>query len=107
MVIDCVGKDRAAKFQEVLFKLQEKWAFHADFKDSLQKISAVGGLPEAEFKACMENKAVEEKILTSRQVATETLEIPGTPAFFINGVPLNGKITVESFDHIIQGLTKK
>ncbi|MCI5048917.1 MAG: DsbA family protein, partial [Rickettsiales bacterium] len=34
MLTECVGKDRRTKFVNVLFELQEKWAFSGDFLDN-------------------------------------------------------------------------
>lgn len=86
----CVGKDRTAKFTDVLYQMQEKWAFESDFVGNLKKIAAVGGFGEKEFDACMENTKLQEALLLTRKRAAEELFVQSTPSLFINGKPLQG-----------------
>jgi protein-disulfide isomerase len=101
MLVDCVGKDRALQFTKVLFEMQDKWAFSTDFKTELKKIAAVGGFSDQEFEACMANKAIEEKMVMSRQTAVDKLNINSTPTFFVNGTELKGQLSLQVFDNAI------
>ena len=97
MLVQCAPEDKGAKFAEVLFKLQSKWAFTPDYEGALKKIAGVGGLDEAAFDACMADTALEERILEIRQEAGENLDISGTPSFYLNGVKLNVALNSEAF----------
>ncbi len=90
MLTLCVGKDRTEKFTDVLYQLQETWAFESDFIGSLKKIAAVGGFSEKDFDACMNNKKIEEALLVARKRATDELFVQSTPSLFINGKPFPG-----------------
>lgn len=100
-IIECVDGERHHKFVEVLFKLQEKWAFASDFNDRLKQIAQVGGMDEAEADACLNNQETEKAILESRQRAGEELIVQSTPTFFINGEKLVGAGTIEIFSEVI------
>lgn len=102
MTVQCAPAERRAKFQEVLLKLQDRWAFQPNFQSALRKIASVGGLAPDEFDACMDNKTLEEALITQRQNATQSLPISGTPAFFLNGKPLRIKPTVENFREVLK-----
>lgn len=97
MVVRCAPEGKAKKFQEVLFKLQDKWAFTPDFLDAIKKITSVGGLSADAFDACIADKELENEMLEARKVASDNLPIDGTPAFFLNGKPLKIKPTIENF----------
>ncbi len=97
MLVQCAPEGQSAKFQEVLFKLQSKWAFTPDYEGALKKIAAVGGLDEAAFDACMADAELEERILAIRQEAGENLDISGTPSFYLNGAKLNVPLNSEAF----------
>ena len=107
MLVECVGKDRGPKFVDVLFELQDKWAFDNEFVANIQKIASVGGVSQDQFSACMTNTALEEKIIAARKEATDQLNLQGTPSFFVNGVEISGKVTLESFDRVIKDLQDK
>jgi len=107
MLVECVGKERAPKFIDVLFELQDKWAFESDFVANIQKIAAVGGVSQEQFSTCMTNTSLEEKIIKARKDATDQLNLQGTPSFFVNDVEISGKVTMDSFDRVIKDLQDK
>lgn len=107
MLVSCVGPERTTTFTDVLFELQDKWAYSNDFLDHLQKIAAVGGVPEEQFSSCMTNAEVEEKILKGRKEAVEALDIQATPTIFVNGIKLEGRLDIKRFDNVITGLQEQ
>lgn len=101
-LVRCAPKDRRVKFQSVLFKLQSRWAFTPDYKDKLQKIAAVGGIPEDEFNACMENETIEQAVIATRKEAGEHLPIEGTPSFFLAGKPFSAPLDADDFSQVLR-----
>jgi protein-disulfide isomerase len=97
LLVSCVDPEQRPRFTNVLFELQDRWAFTEDFRDQLQKIALVGGVNAETFNQCMENKDLEEMILTNRKLASDVLGIEGIPYFFINGEPLEIPLNVEKF----------
>lgn len=43
------------------------------------------GVPEAKLNACLADKAALDKLVEVQKYANETVQIPGTPAFLLNG----------------------
>jgi protein-disulfide isomerase len=81
----CSGDDRFWGFLQAEFGSQTAWAFNdRDPTDALVKIGKLGGLPEAQARACMEDDTLAKSILDSREQG-ETAGVTGTPTFFING----------------------
>lgn len=89
------------KFLEVLFKLQEKWAFSADFADRLKQIAQVGGMDAETVDACLADEEAEKAILESRKRAAEELIVNSTPTFFVNGEKIVGTGTIDVFSETI------
>jgi protein-disulfide isomerase len=96
-IAQCAPEGKKAKFYEVLFKLQDKWAFNLNYEDSLRKIAAVGGLDKEAVDACLADEALEERLLKQRQIAGENLNIQGTPSFFLNGEPFTAPLHAEEY----------
>lgn len=111
MLTMCVGKDRTEKFTEVLYQLQEKWAYESDFVGNLKKIAAVGGISDKDFDACMANKKIEGAVLLSRKRATDELFVQSTPSLFINGKAFAGAPDLSrveaAIDEALASATKK
>ena len=58
------------------------------------------GLDAAKFTSCMETRKYREPIQKDLREAI-SLAIPGTPFFYINGIPLNGYHPLKDFEEII------
>lgn len=88
MLLDCVGEqsaDRYYTFARVLFDAQSKWAFDGNFMEGLETIANVGGVSPQQFQGCLADTKREMKILEAKKVATEEINVPHTPYFFIDG----------------------
>ena len=66
----------------------------------LQQRASTLGLDAATFKTCLASTKHDEKIRAS-QKAGESVEVRGTPAFFINGRFLNGAMSKSAFAQVI------
>lgn len=108
MLVTCVGEKKGAEqyytFNRVLFDAQDKWAFDANFKDSLKTFAQVGGVSSAEVDACLNNMEREKTILQSRKDAGEILKVDATPYLFLNGHPHKGGQTLEALSTVIDQL---
>ena len=105
MLANCAGKDREFAVIDVLFQNQLQWAGARDPEAELAKIGRLAGVGEAEFKACMENQALLEKILGERQ-AGERAGVDSTPTLFINGKRYPGARPYAEMEEILAPLLK-
>jgi protein-disulfide isomerase len=87
---------------------KKHWDYHVemlrrpgDFSDTdLEQRASTLGLDAASFKTCLASTKHDEKIRAS-QKAGESVEVRGTPAFFINGRFVNGAPSKSVFAQII------
>jgi protein-disulfide isomerase len=98
MVARCAPPDRYFGFIDAIFAGQEQWAVAADYKAALARIALLGGVSKDKFAACIDDKAMENKVIASRLVATQQLNVSSTPTFFINGAKFDGAPTEEDLD---------
>jgi protein-disulfide isomerase len=98
MVARCAPPERYFGFIDAIFSGQEQWAVASDYKAALARIALLGGVSKDKFAACIDDKAMENKVIASRLVATQQLNVSSTPTFFINGTKFDGAPTEEDLD---------
>jgi protein-disulfide isomerase len=96
----CVGKGDFFKMLATLFETQTSWAYSNHYTASLLNIAKLGGMSEAKFKECQEDKKLEETILKVAMDASNKLRIEGTPTFYINGDEISGERPFTTFKEI-------
>jgi len=107
MVARCAPPDRYYGFVDTFFKSQEEWAVARDPKAALQRLAQLGGMSKKDFEACLANKDAENKIVESRLIASQQLNVESTPTFFLNGAKFDGAPTFEAFDQQLSSLAPK
>ncbi len=103
-LVECAGQNdlKRENFIKVLFEMQSQWAFGESYLKDLKQIASVGGIDSATFDSCMADKALETKILTSRQDGESKLKVDSTPTFFIAGEKFTGDQSVGNFRNAIK-----
>jgi protein-disulfide isomerase len=107
MIARCAPPSRFYAFIETFFADQEQWVPAKDVDAALARLAKLGGMGQDEVDACLKNKALEDKILESRLVASKDLGVNATPTFFINGNKFDGVPTVQAFDKLLTDLSAK
>ena len=102
LLVNCVDESQKEKFTEVLFELQDRWAFTSDYEGQLQKLALVGGVSAAQFDTCMSSEASSNDILSRQQAARDGLGITSIPSFFLQKEPLNVDLEIASFFAVVQ-----
>jgi protein-disulfide isomerase len=85
MLARCAPKDRYFAFIDTLFQTQASWHQASDPTAALGNIAKLGGIPEAEFKKCMADTELSDKITAEAFTAQKVYHVDSTPTFFING----------------------
>lgn len=101
MLARCAGPERRSGFMDVLFRQQKAWTQAPDPVRALGQIARLGGMPEADFNACMTNKAAEEAVLKNRLEGEQKDKVSSTPTFIIGGETFTGARTIEDFAKVI------
>lgn len=86
MMAQCAGPDRYYGFLELLFGRQVQWATAKDPLEGLAAIGKIGGMSEDEFKACLADKTIEQKVLSSALEGDKAYAVRATPTIFIDGL---------------------
>ncbi len=103
----CAPPSRYFQFLDVLFQNQEKWAQNADPIRALTRIGSLGGLSEADFRACTENRTIVDGVLQTRLEAGKRYQVNSTPSFIINGEKrIVGSQPYKVFDDLLKKLEK-
>jgi protein-disulfide isomerase len=93
--VSIIGREESQEPFLILFKESPKLS-----PDDLKKYAAQVGLDAGKFETClssgMHSAAVQKDIEKGKRIG-----ITGTPAFFVNGRPLNGARPLEAFARVI------
>jgi protein-disulfide isomerase len=98
MVARCEPADKFYPFVETLFAQQRTWVLAKDYQGELGKLALLSGMNKTKFDACLADKSGEDKVLQSRLVATQKLNVNSTPTFFINGTKFDGAPEFDAMD---------
>lgn len=101
VVARCVDPSRFFAFTDLLFSKQEDWAFKEDAMAPLRLYAKQAGLNDAEFEKCIDNEALQKKVIAVRDRG-EKEGVKGTPTFFVNGKMLNGSITLQTLSDAVK-----
>jgi protein-disulfide isomerase len=95
VVARCLDPSRYFAFVDMLFSKQDEWAFKDDAFAPLKKLAKQAGLPDDQFDKCLDNEALQKKILAIRERGAKE-GVSGTPAFFVNGKLIKGPATLKT-----------
>ncbi|MCW5724636.1 MAG: DsbA family protein [Maricaulaceae bacterium] len=101
MLARCAGAGRYYSFVEVIFSQQLNWARSPDPVAALGQLAKLGGIGEAEFRACMANKTLEDAILKMRLDGANEYKINSTPSFVIGGKVHPGALPFAEMEKLI------
>ena len=108
MLARCAPPMRYYGFLDVLFKSQQTWGRAADPNKALAQIGALGGVPQADFEACLAIKPLEDALIQRTYEAQKKFGISSTPTFVFNdgAEKIEGALPLEKFQEVIDRLAK-
>lgn len=101
LIARCVDPSRYFGFINMLYRSQATWAGSAKPLDDLKQMSRFAGLSEADFNACLENRALLQGIQGRAAQAQKEAGVNSTPTFFVNGRKIVGAQGFEAFKAVI------
>jgi len=103
----CTGKDRYFSTLDAVFKAQDAMFQSGDFHGGLLAIAKAQGLTEAQFTACLSDKAAAQALNARVEKAVKEDRIDSTPTFVVNGVKIgSGEMTLPDLDAAIAKAAK-
>jgi protein-disulfide isomerase len=103
----CAPAEEFFPIIDTLFREQKDWAFIDNPGPALVERLKRHGLDEDAFMTCLGNKDLQEKIIGIEEQASEKFGVDGTPAFFFNGQPHGGEMTLEQVDAMVTPMLTK
>jgi len=95
MCVNEQGGDKFWKFQDKLFKNQDKLD-----TANLEKFAKESGADVKKYKECVDGKRFADLVQKDMEYG-EKLGVKSTPTFFVNGQLVNGAVPIETFSEII------
>ena len=105
MLARCSGPDKYYPLIETLFAQQQKWAVKEPIPPLLA-IAMQAGFTKQSFEACINDKALLDKVDQMRNRGKEKFKVEATPTFYINGERHSGALSFEELDKTIASLIK-
>jgi protein-disulfide isomerase len=112
MLARCAPPDRFFPMIETLFAVQRGWLLQTEEASmaALKQQAKFAGLTDAQIEACLNDRGLEDAILTKRLEAEKELMITATPTFIFNQDSNNriaAAATFDTFKQKIDGLLSK
>jgi len=101
MVARCAPPDKFFAVVDVLFDLQQDWAFVNDPGPAMFKVVQPIGFTQDSFNACLDNQKILDGISWVRDRAANTFGVQGTPTFFFNGQRHEGELDAGELDKLL------
>jgi len=101
MLARCASPEKFFPAVDVMFELQDNWAFVDDPGTALSKVLQPMGFTNDSIKACLNDKKILDGVNWVRDRAEKKFGIEGTPTFFFNGQKEVGELSIEDVDKII------
>lgn len=105
MLARCAPNDNRQAMIDVLFQKGEDWAHADDASAKLLSISKLAGFTEASFKACLEDKDLQAKVVKVKERGETVMGVNSTPTFFVNGKKYIGALKPEQMSALLDSLS--
>lgn len=109
-VARCMPAERYFGFLDVLFRQQDQWAAGRDagtMVDRIKQLAAIAGMPRERATACVDDQALQLKIIGAAQTGERDYKINATPTLVINGKRHTGSVAFEEVDRVLREITRK
>jgi protein-disulfide isomerase len=101
MLARCAGAERRDAILDRLFDHQDDWAFADKALIKLKAEVLAAGMTEEGIDACLQDYDLLDNVKKIRDIAVDTLDLKGTPTFFVNGRRIDGEEGLDGFDQIL------
>ena len=105
MVARCAGPVRYFGVVDMLYETQRDWAQGepATVAENLRRIGRAVGMGEEEIEACLTDGEFAQALVDRHEGHLEVHDVPGTPAFVING-EMHGGMSYTEMQELLDGL---
>ena len=90
----CVGEDKALATIDLLFAVQDKWAFVDSPLEPLLAAVRPTGLSREKAMACLKDQSKADAMQKIVKTAEDVVKVQGTPTFVIDGKVYGGELSM-------------
>lgn len=90
VAVECAPEAQRRALLGHLFETQNEWAYSENYLQAAAKEAAGFGVTQEMFDKCSGDVDLENRILQTRQVAEDKLQVASTPSLFVNGQRFDG-----------------
>lgn len=95
------------KFQNVILQQQDKWAYSSKYRELLTDIGQLGGVSAEDYKKCLSDDKIAETLMANTNLVAKMPKFMGTPALFVNGMPLDlGRNVIDNISVAVEKALK-
>ncbi len=103
-VTRCMADNRYLGFVNMLYAQQATWRDGADPLGTISLLARLGGMSQQRFDNCLNDNDVAATILRGQQTARSTFNVRSTPTFIINDQAVEGAVTYEEWQSLVDPL---
>jgi protein-disulfide isomerase len=107
MLARCAPADKFDALVDVLFQSQDNWKTASDPPARLHRIAPARRHGDEQFQACMQDDALQNKIVASRMQGEREFKVESTPTFIINRKRIVGAQPYQNFEEVLKSLAPK
>ena len=100
----CRGEIKYMDFVHLLYSTQEKWLLDPDPVGAMKAIALQNGITAEQYKACIEDNEVLDRIVQTRLEGQKKYNISATPTIIINAKIHDHALSLEEFEEIVRPL---
>ena len=106
-LLHCLDQKKQITFLDTIYENQSKWTAGSEISEinnNLKKIVKNLGINATQFDKCLNDEAIEDKILNSRIDGHKKYSINSTPTIIINGKKFEGSASFKNIQKKIEKL---
>ena len=103
MVAQCFEDDQAYfAFLDILYSQQRQWAMADSPVEALYNRAKLGGIDRERFNACLQDRALQGRILEKAKHGQDSYAIRSTPSLIVNGEVFAGNRDFADLERILE-----
>jgi len=106
MVARCAPAESYFRFLDVFYRQQRIWAGSDDPVKALAQLARLGGMSQADFDACTQNKALFDGIRERALDGKLEFGVESTPTFVVNEQVIRGGMDYADFNKLLEDAAK-
>jgi len=105
--VECAPAGKREALLSAYFSAQDDWAYTLGYEEAIAAIAMEAGVTPTALAACMSDVDLENRILQTRQIGEDKLQIDSTPTMFVGEKRFDGAASAEMISKAVTLATQK